>query len=195
MDPRNPQEYIIDRKDWKGEPYDPNYKQTRPGNRIVNVHLQFLSTDRTQKTKYFQFLETLEDNLKYLSPRQTTRAKQARKAYQALGTPHPEDFKALIRMNLIRDNKVTNNDITLAEKTYGKDVGSLKGKTTRRRPPLAIRQTIEIPDELIEVQRDVTLSIDGLEINSVKFLSTISHNIYYRTVQYLPNNTAQQYCK
>ena len=42
--------------------------------------------------------------------------------YQALGMPTTMDLKAMIRINLIKDNKVTTEDITLVEKVYGLDI-------------------------------------------------------------------------
>ena len=53
----------------------------------------------------------VEDNLKYMSKRQRSRAKMARKAFQALGAPTLDDFKAILRMNLIRNAKNTTTDI------------------------------------------------------------------------------------
>jgi hypothetical protein len=77
-------------------------------------------------------IQTLEENLKYISPRQLKRAYKARELYDAMGTPTVEDLKAMIRMNLIRNNKVTTKDVNLAIKAFGPDVGNIKGKTTRR---------------------------------------------------------------
>ena len=83
------------------------------------------------KTKPYQFLNMLEDNSKFLSPRQQKRVKQARELYKAMGTPTVDDLKAIICMNLIKNNTVTTADVNLATKAYGPDVGGIKGKTTR----------------------------------------------------------------
>jgi hypothetical protein len=52
---------------------------------------------------------------------------------------------------------------------------------------------VEIPDELLEVQQDLTLPMDGLTVNSLKFLSSISHGLYYRTAQYVAKPLASVY--
>lgn len=101
----------------------------------------------------------------------------------------------MVRINLIRNNKVTTKDVNIAIKTFGPDIGTIKGKTTRQKPPLIIDNHIEIPEELVRVNREVTMSIGGLSVNSLKFLTTISHNIFYRTAQYLSNATAINYEK
>ena len=81
----------------------------------------------------------------------------------------------------------------LAEHIFGPDVGTVKGKTTRRKPLPIIDEHIEIPEELISVHEDITLAIDGLTINTLKFLSTISRNVYYRTAHYMPTREAKNY--
>ena len=96
-------------------------------------------------------------------------------------------------MNLIRDNPVTTKDIDLAEQIFGPDIGTVKGKTTRQKPSPVIDQHIEIPEELVSLHEDITLAIDGLTINSLKFLSTISRDVYYRTVHYMPTTKADNY--
>ena len=131
----------------------------------------------------------------FLTPRQQQKAKQARKLYEAMGTPTVTDLKSMIRMNLIRNNEVTTGDVNLAEKSFGPDVGSIKGKTTRTKPTPVTSNLIEIPSELISIHEDVTISMDGLTVNALKFLTTTSHDIYYRTSQYVINPTASVYKK
>jgi hypothetical protein len=110
-----------------------------------------------------------------------------------MGTPTVDDLKAMIRMNLIKNNIVTADDVNLATKAYGLDVGKIKGKTTRGKPTPVTSNIVEIPDELLEVQQDLTLSMDGLTVNSLKVLSTISHDLYYMTAQYVAKPVASIY--
>ena len=134
-----------------------------------------------------------DNNLKHLSNRQQTAVLKARQLHHALGTPSMEDLKAMIRMNLIRYNPVTTKDINLAEKVYGPDVGTRKGKNTRRRPNPVVSTTIELPDELLDIHKEVTVSLDGLEINNVKFMTTIAHDLYYRTAQYISDTVKSEF--
>jgi hypothetical protein len=147
----------------------------------------------TVTKKPYQFLNTLEENLGFLSPRQQKRAKIAREIYEAMDTPMVDDLKAMIRINLIKNNVVTTDDVNLATKAYDPDVGAIKGKTTGSKPTPVTSNIMEIPDELLEVQQDLTLSMNGLTVNSLKFLSTISHDLYYRTAQYAAKPVASVY--
>ena len=65
--------------------------------------------------------------------RQFEKAKEARKLYHIIGTPTIENFKALIKMNAIANCPVTVEDIKIAEKIFGPDISSLKGKVQDQR--------------------------------------------------------------
>lgn len=138
-------------------------------------------------------METVKSNLKYLSEAKQKKVLAARKAYEALGTPTVADLKAMICMNLIRDNKITNEDVTLAEKVLGPDVGNLKGKAVRTSQPQVIDNTIEIPKELLRVNKEIEISVDGLTVNTIIFLTSISHDIYYRTAARLASTKADSF--
>ena len=53
--------------------------------------------------------------------------------------------------------------------------------------------SIDIPDELIEVKKDTTITMDVLKIDGLNFLSTTYLHIYFRTMHYMPNTKAGYY--
>ena len=69
--------------------------------------------------------------MKYFSKSKKKKVIAARKAYQVLESLTGNNLKAVIKMNLIRDNKVTTEDTNLAEDTLEPDIGTLKGKAFR----------------------------------------------------------------
>jgi hypothetical protein len=144
----------------------------------------------TQDEKDMCFLnhsvDSVEENRKMFTDRQFQRAKHARQVYHAIGTPSLQDFKSLIASNQIRNLPVTVDDVKVAEKIFGPDIGSLKGKTTRHKPAPVVSDYIEIPKELIMSHNNATLCIDGIKINGIHFLTTISRNIMYRTAEWVP---------
>jgi hypothetical protein len=129
----------------------------------------------------------------FFTHQQYKRAKRARELYHALGTFSTKDFKNIIKMNAITNNLVTTEYIELAEQIFGQDIRSLKGKTTRRKPLLIAQDYIEIPTEFTIKQKDVTLCIDGVKVNGLAFLTTVSKNICYRTSQFVINKSATSY--
>jgi hypothetical protein len=139
------------------------------------------------------FMSTVEENKSFYTQRQFDKAKKARELYHALGTPSLSDFKAILRMNAISNNPVTLDDIKIAEQIFGPDIGQLKGKITRQQPMPVVSDRIEIPQELIVAQKEVTLSMDGMKVNGLAFLTTISHNLYYRTAQWISHQTPAVY--
>ena len=138
-------------------------------------------------------VQTVEENKHFYTNRQVTRARIARKLYHNIGTPSINDFKAIIKMNAISNCPITIEDITIAEKIYGKDIGSLKGKTTRSKPTPVMKDYIEIPKELVATHEEVELAIDIMFIHKIPFLTTISKSIMYRTAQPLENKTPTVY--
>ena len=85
------------------------------------------------------------------------------------------------------------DDVNLAKKSYGPDVGEIKGKNMRNRPKIVVRNIVDITEEFLEVQQDLKVLMDGLKVNLLKFLSTISLELYYRTAQYATKPVASVY--
>jgi hypothetical protein len=151
-------------------------------------------TEHQKADGKFQMLNTIKKKKEFFTPRQSKRAKRARDLFHSLGCPSLMNLKGIIRMNMIRDNPVTTKDVDLAEQVFGPDIlGTIKGKTTMQKPIPVSDHHIEIPEEMISLHEDVTLAIDGITINSLKFLSTISRDIYYPTLHYMPDTKAPQY--
>jgi hypothetical protein len=49
----------------------------------------------------------------------------------------------------LSNNLVTIEDIKIAEEIFGLEIGSLKGKTTRKKSNLVVNNYIDIPQELM----------------------------------------------
>jgi hypothetical protein len=47
-----------------------------------------------------------------------------------MGTPSVNDFKAIIMSNMVCNLPITLDNVKIAEKVLGPDVGTLKGKAT-----------------------------------------------------------------
>ena len=92
-------------------------------------------------------------DLKHISEAEIARAKKARKAHQALGTSTANYYKAAIRINLIQDNEVRTKFVDSAERDFVRDVGGLRGKTTRSILEVVKDAIIETSKELLSINQ------------------------------------------
>jgi hypothetical protein len=122
---------------------------------------------------------TVKDNMTKFSAYDKSKAKLARSVQQRIGRPSTKDYIRYVRDNLIPNCPVTVQDIENSELIWGPDLGSLKGKTVRRKSPVVAVQSHTIPLGIMQKYRDVTLSIDVMKVNGIPFLNTISKHIKF----------------
>ena len=138
-------------------------------------------------------VSTVAENRKGYTLRQFERAKKARALYHIVGTPTVENFKALLKMNVIKNCPVTVEDVTMAEKIFGPDISNLKGKSTRKKVETVREDNIEIPKELIEQHREIELCMDTMYVNEVGMLTTIDRTVRFRSVVPITSRTNEEY--
>jgi len=172
--------------------YKPPSKPTRDRRqRIIPLQLLPPASSPIIMVQTANFVETVDSNARFYTKRQFERAKLARQLLHVLGCPSIRDMKTILQQNAIRNCPVTIEDVDIAQRIFGKDIASLKGKTTRAKPTPVRSDIIAIPKELVARQRRVELCIDTLY--QMPFLSTISRNLMYRTIQWVPTQTVKDY--
>jgi len=77
-------------------------------------------------------VHTVDSNKSKYSVRHYSLAKKARKLQDIIGRPSTEDYIKYVEGNMIPNCNVTRQDILRAEDIFGPNLGSVKGKTTRR---------------------------------------------------------------
>ena len=127
-------------------------------------------------------VQTIEENAKFLTPKEIAQANMAKWLLHTLGYPSVVNLKTIIKMNVIQDNLVTETDVNLMEHLFGPDIPTIKGKTTRCHSHQLVSDVVSIPHELHDAQHDVCLYIDIMYINGMPFLTTISKNVKYHTI-------------
>ncbi len=90
-------------------------------------------------------------------------------------------------MNLLPICPVTRDDILIAEKIFGPDVGSSKGKMVRRGADHVKIAAIPVPLELMSQYRDVIIGADIMFVIKLPFFVTISRNIKFGTAVLIPD--------
>jgi hypothetical protein len=125
------------------------------------------------------FITTVADNKSKVSNRDYLHAIEANKLYCKIGRPSYKTFLRILDRNLIPNCPVTRRDALNAEFIFGKDIGSLKGKTVRQ--PSTSTQPIlnDLPWDTMAQYRDVTLSGDIFYVNKIMFFLTRSRHIKF----------------
>ena len=92
--------------------------------------------------------------------------------------------------SLFNDSPVSSKDITNARNIFGPSTVCMKGKWVRDRPEVVRPEYVTIPQELIDMNRYVILAADVMFVSGLPFLVTLSRQIRYVTVQFVPRRTA-----
>ena len=110
----------------------------------------------------YQLISTLEENLKCLIPRKQKRSKNAQELHKVMETPTVDGLNETIQANLIKKHMLTIGNVNLATKAYDPDVGENEGNNMRSMLTPVVSNIVKITNELMEVQQDLTVSIDRL---------------------------------
>ena len=138
----------------------------------------------------YLFIQTVSKNKLLFSDEDISRAEHARKLYITLGRPSFKSFRWMLLHNRIKNTDLTSRDADNAEKIFGPDIGTLRGKTVRRKPKqvnIPINMPIGIPDDILAIIKNVTLCADIFYVDQLKFLVTLSRNLHFATVEFIIN--------
>ena len=103
---------------------------------------------------------TVEENMVGFTSRQIDRADLSRKIYRNLGIPTVNNFKHVVSANLISNCSISVVYISNAGNIYNPSMASLKGKSTRSKSRLAIKNDIQIPSKIYKNNSNIELCID-----------------------------------
>ena len=95
----------------------------------------------------------------------------------------------MLHSNQIRKNPVTVEDVATASKIWGKNSDVLKGKTTRSKPEVVIRDLVRLPKELMKLHKDIYLTADIFFVNKIPLFLTLSRKIMFTAANHLANRT------
>jgi hypothetical protein len=130
-----------------------------------------------QAQEVSMMVSTVKENLMGYTKRQIEDAKRARRLYHIVGCPTVENFKHILRQNIIKNCPVTIDDVNIAEKSYGPDIGALKAKTTRMAPPRVKEDLVDIPPELLEKHANLVYCMDIMYVNGMPMLMGIDRSL------------------
>jgi hypothetical protein len=157
------------------------FQQSRRG-------LYYLDTATTENHTVLA-ITTVEANKSRYTERDYSRAQLvARKIQTLVGRPELTDFIRYLDGNSIPNCPIQGQDAINAHAIFGRDVVSPKGRITRRQLQGVLAAVANnLPKQLMENYRDITLCIDIMFVNHIPFFLSISKNIRFITAEVLDN--------
>jgi len=111
------------------------------------------------------FLNTVKQNKTHYSDWACKDAAQACRIQNIIMCPSTREYQHLTAHNLLPNNPVRREDIDAAEKIFGTNVGSLKGKTVTRAGPSTQGDVRSVPDDIMQQFRKANLLVDIMYVN------------------------------
>jgi hypothetical protein len=108
-----------------------------------------------------------------------------------VGYPNEQDFKGMVRANMIPNCPIDATDIGNAHDIWGPNLASLREKTVRRTPAPVVAEYVAVPKLVIDRNKTGTLAADVFFVDGTGFLMTVSRNIKFITAEYVTTCTAK----
>ena len=137
-------------------------------------YLDTMNPDPSNHVHTTLVVNTVAENKKNYTNNDYLCALRARELQITVGRPSTATFVDLLKRNIIANCPITPADVEAAEHIFGPDIGSLKGKTTRRIPPIVDSLVTRIPANILKWYQKVTLCVDIMYVNRVAMLVSIS---------------------
>ena len=129
------------------------------------------------------YINTVHDNKKNFTNNDYLRAVRARELQVMVGRPLDKEFIKILKTSSLPNCPVSPRDVLIANELFGPDVGSLKGKTTRRAPPIVDSPVSVDLTTILKHYGEVTLCVDFMYVNKVPLLVTLSRNVKFGTIE------------
>jgi hypothetical protein len=113
------------------------------------------------------------ENYEGFTKKDVIKAKEARQAHGLIGNPSKKDFKGMVSNHLIPNCPVIYANITNAQKIFGPDLASIRGKTVQWTPEPVVADYVAVPHTVIEQNRIVTMAVDVFFVDGTAFLITM----------------------
>jgi hypothetical protein len=137
-------------------------------------------------------VNTIRDNFEGFTKHQVKNAERACRLMNMVATPSKRDFQGLVRHNLLKDCPITPDDVNNANKIFGPDLATIRGKTVRQKPERVVTDYVEILRDFFEKHYRNTLVTDIMFVNLVPFLVLASRSLNLITIKHAPQRTASK---
>lgn len=133
-------------------------------------------------------LQTVAGNMSSFTVSERQRAEEARDLYIKLARPAEKDFRSMIKNGGILNSRVTLKDVDRAQFIWGKDLGAIKGRTTRDTPPAVIMEPREKKPEPLPL----IMAADLGEIEGERFMFGVTKKLNVITACHVKSKNRDQ---
>jgi Reverse transcriptase (RNA-dependent DNA polymerase). len=152
---------------------------------ITPTDQQQVSRLEEQSGTKYSFLQSVEDNMKQYRHRDVQKAIKARQLSRLMCHPEQSLLIRMIKDNSLQNCTITPDDVRRAEKIFGKSIPATKGRTRRQTiPRVESNQPVEIPVNVYEDNKNVTLCADFFYVNGIAVFHAISRKLNHRYVSF-----------
>ena len=106
-----------------------------------------------------------------------------------------QDFKNILRSNLIQNSLVNVQNVTNCKSIYWPDVYTLKGKFIRSKPLPILSDYVEIIKELKAKHKYVELCANVMYIQGIAFLIMVSKRLNFITIERLKSRARMEFAE
>ena len=135
-------------------------------------------------------INTVENNSSRYSNCDYSQAKISRKLQRTIGRPSYKNYQTIVNNKRLKNCPLMVEDVKAAEHIFGPETRWLTGKTVNRTGIAMRTNLMNLPFEILERYRSVTLSGDIMWINVIRFFKTQSCHIRFITSQAVRSATA-----
>ena len=89
----------------------------------------------------------------------------------------------MVSSNMINNFPVTFRGIKNANKIFGPDITSMKGKSVRSLTEAVVINYMEIPNNILDMKINLEVSVDVMSVNKIPFPASISKRLGFTTVK------------
>ena len=159
------------------------FKESEGGLHYLDTTCPEQEQGHKHEQKHVFTVNTVKVNKKNFTNNDYLRAVRARELQMTVGRPSDKDFIKILKTSSLPNCPVTPRDFVIANKLFGPDVGALKGKTTRRNPPIVDSPVSVDITPILKIYGEVTLCVDLMYVNKIPLLVTLSRNVKFGTVE------------
>jgi hypothetical protein len=134
-------------------------------------------------------VNTVDNNREGFTNCAYNKDKQARRALGMVGYPSERDFCNIVSSNMIINCPVTPTDINAAKQNFGPNIASLKGKTVRFAQEPILTSYVKVPQEIIDLNKEITIAAEVMFIHGMGFMITGSRGVKFTTSEYVPTRS------